>query len=271
MSLESDRYHERVVRHVESIDDTRVGKLVMERGDETANSFTPSMVDAMTEAVEETIGDVRSLVLTGEGEFSVGADLRSFEETPREMRPSMIDQTAAASNRFIRALRTAEIPVIAAVGGTAAGGGLGFALACDLIVMHEEAVLDTAYARIGLTPDNATPFFLTQTIGPYRARELLFSPRPVEADEAKDLGLANIIYGGSSTEFEDRVMEYATTMVTGPKSMQAETKTLVDTAFVGDLDQHLERERDTIKRISDSESFDEGLTAFFEKRSPEWT
>lgn len=270
MSVETERYHERVVRRVESVDGTRVGRIVMEGKDEGANSFTPSMVDALTEALEETVDDVQSVVVTGEGEFSVGADLRGFKETPHEVRPSLIDQTAAASNRFIRALRAADTPVVAAVWGAAAGGGLGFALACDLVVMHEEAILDTAYARIGLTPDNATPFFLTQTVGPYRARELLFAPRSIEATEAKELGLANVVYEGSVAEFQTRATEYAATMTAPPRSVQAETKTLVDTALVGDLDRHLERERDTIKRISDSESFEEGLTAFFEKRSPDW-
>ncbi|WP_129116187.1 enoyl-CoA hydratase/isomerase family protein [Halegenticoccus tardaugens] len=271
MNTDTKRYHERVVRHVEPVEETRVARVVMERRGEAANSFTPAMVDALTEAVEEAVDDVQSVVLIGEGEFSVGADLRRFKETPPEIRPSLIDQTAAASNRFIRAIRTAETPVIAAIWGAAAGGGLGFALACDLVVMHEESVLDTAYARIGLTPDNATPFFLTQTVGPYRARELLFAPRSIEAAEAEELGLANVVYGGSAAEFRTRAMEYAATMTMPPRGVQAETKTLVDTALFGDLDRHLERERDTIKRISDSETFDEGLTAFFEKRSPDWT
>ncbi|WP_101296802.1 enoyl-CoA hydratase/isomerase family protein [Halegenticoccus soli] len=270
MTARRERYHEHVRLCYEAENESRVAWLTMERGDKPINAFSPSMVDAMTEAVDAVSGTVRGLVLTGEEEFSVGANLRSFWETPREMRPAAIDSMAAASNRFIRALHAFEGPVLAAVGGTAAGGGLGFALACDLVAMHEDAVLDTAYARIGLAPDNATPYFLAQALGPYRARELLFAPRPIGAEEARNLGLVNVVYDGTPEEFRAKVSEYATTVTAGPTKVHAQTKQLVDTALLGDLDQHLERERDTIKRTSASETFDEGLNAFFEDRTPEW-
>lgn len=169
-----DRFHERV--RIEYGPKGRIAQLVMENSDMPISVFSSSMVDTMTEAVETVDGDIGCLILCGEDEFSAGADLRDVRNAPTEMRSAKIDAIAASSNRFIRALRSLSAPVIAAVTGVAAGGGLGFALACDLVMMHTDAMLDTAYARIGLTPDNATPFFLTMAVGPYRARELLFDP-----------------------------------------------------------------------------------------------
>lgn len=214
------------------------------------------------------LDEVGCLVLYGKPEFSAGADLDAIERTPQEMRPAKIDTIAAASNRFIRAIRERPAPVIAAVSGVAAGGGLGFALASDLIVMHAEAVLDTAYARIGLTPDNATPFFLVNTVGPYKARELLFDPKPITAGEAVDLGLTNDVVHESA--FIDAVTDRAATFAAGPTEVYAKTKRLVDTTFARSLDQHLEQERVAIKEMSDSDEFDEGLSAFLDEREPKW-
>lgn len=267
----SERYHDHVrLEWPRPNNPARVAWLVMETNDTPINSFTPSMVDAMTEAVEAVSGEISALVLYGEEEFSVGADLRMVRDAPREMRSAVIDSIAAASNRFIRGLRLLDAPVLAAVHGTAAGGGLGFALACDLIAMHADATLDTAYARIGLTPDNASTYFLTQAVGPYRARELLFDPDPLSAEKASELGLTNVVFDGTPNEFRGQVDEYTATLARYPTSVHARTKTLVDTALESGLDEHLERERDSIKRISDSAAFDEGLSAFFENRRPEW-
>lgn len=256
-----ERFHERV--RVDYTDDGRIAWLVMEKGDRPANVFGPPKLDAMIDAADSLAGSVECLVVRGEEEFAAGADLRDIYDTPREMRPAKVDGIASSANRFIRLLRALEVPVIAAVEGAAAGGGLGLALACDLIAMSEDAVLDTGFARVGLTPDNATPFFLARTVGPYRARELLLNPRPIPAREATDLGLANVSYEGEGKEFYAAVAEYAETMANYPANIQAHTKALIDSAFQADLDEHLEWERSAIKQASDSEAFERGLQSFF--------
>ena len=264
-----ERIHDQV--RIEYTANSDVACLIMERGEAPINSFTASKVDSMSDALEALNDTVDCLVFYGEPEFSVGADLRSVKEAPTEMRPARIDDIAAASNRFIQELRDFPAPVIAAVRGIAAGGGLGFALASDLIAMHEEAILDTAYSRIGLTPDNATPYYLTRTLGPYRAREVLFDPDPITASRAIDLGIATQRYEGSESEFLDAVLERAAVLANGPTHVHARTKRLVDTALEERLDDHLERERNAIREMSESEIFDEGLSAFLEKRDPNWT
>lgn len=243
----------------------------MERGDAPANAFDASMVEAMTEGLTTLPESTGCLVLRGDREFSVGADLAVVHEADEEHRPARIDAIAGASNRFIRALRDLDQPVVAAVNGTAAGGGLGFALAGDLIVMHAEAVLDPAYARVGLTPDNATPFFLARALGPYRARSLLFDPRPIDAEAALALGLADRTVPGDGAEYDDEVGELAADLARFPTSVQSATKSLVDAAFTDSLETHLEREREAIRRAAVSPTFHEGLEAFFENRPPDWS
>lgn len=257
-----ERFHERV--RVDYTDDRRIAWLVMEKGDRPANVFGPPKLDAMTDAADSLAGSVECLVVRGEEEFAAGADLRDIYDTPREMRPAKVDGIASSANRFIRSIRALDVPVIAAVEGAAAGGGLGLALACDLIAMSDDAVLDTGFARVGLTPDNATPFFLARTVGPYRARELLLNPRPIPAEEAIDLGVANVSYDGEGEPFYAAVAEYAETVATYPANIQAHTKALIESAFRADLDEHLEWERSAIKQASDSEVFERGLQSFFE-------
>ncbi|WP_122088668.1 enoyl-CoA hydratase/isomerase family protein [Halalkalicoccus subterraneus] len=254
---------------IEYVEDRTVARLVMEPGESPLNTFDPRKVESMAAAIRD-LDPVGCLVLYGESGFSAGADLGAIKGTPQEMRPATIDTIAAASNRFIRAVRDFPAPVIAAVSRVAAGGGLGFVLASDLVLMHEDAILNTGYARVGLTPDNATPFFLVNTVGPYKARELLFEPESITATEAVDLGLANDEYVVPESEFLNAVTDRAATLAAGPTEVYAKTKVLVDTTFEGSLDQHLEQERAAIKEISGSDTFDEGLSAFLEKRSPEW-
>ncbi|MBV0902910.1 enoyl-CoA hydratase/isomerase family protein [Haloarcula salina] len=265
---ETRRYHEEVYADIDA--DRGVAWLVMESDDDGVNSFTATSVDALTDAVTELRSEIDCLVLFGQGNFSVGADLTDVQDTPQELRPPKIDNTAAASNRFIQALRSLDAPVIAAVEGIAAGGGLGFALACDMVAMHDEARLDTAYARIGLTPDNATPFFLTRAVGPYQARDLLFDPRPISATEADSLGIADRVFDGSPAAFREEITELAGRLAAGPTDVYGKIKTLVDSAFHSQLDEHLELEREMIRAASESDTFDEGLNAFVEKRDPEW-
>lgn len=264
----SRRFHDRV-----RLDTGHAGHLawlVMERGHGPANAFTAPMVDAMTDALAAISDSVRALVLRGEREFSVGADLAAVFDAPPDRRSATIEAVAAASNRFIRSVRRLDRPVVAAVNGTAAGGGLGFALAADVVVMHADAVLDPAYARVGLTPDNATPFFLARTLGPYRAMDLLFRPRAVGAEEARELGLSVLTVEGDPDEFDAEVGAFATEIGRVPVGVQAATKSLVEAAYTESLDAHLEREREAIERAAASGVFEEGLDAFFEDRTPEW-
>jgi 2-(1,2-epoxy-1,2-dihydrophenyl)acetyl-CoA isomerase len=248
----------------------RVAWVVLEPGDEPMNSFTAPVVDAMREGVEVAAERARVVVLRGEGQFAVGADLRHIRDQSPESRSAAVDGIVSASNELVTAIRAAPALVVAAVTGVAAGGGFGFALACDLVVAHDEAVFDAAYARIGLTPDNATPFYLARLLGPYRAREVLFSPDPLSAEDARDLGLVAAIYGGSPETFDDEVAVFAERFARHPSALVGETKALIDSAFETGLEDHLALEREAVVTASGTDRFAEGIDAFFDRRDPDW-
>lgn len=267
MTTRTDRPHDRV--RVEYRSD-RVAWVVLDPGEGSANSFTASVVDAMREGVEAAAERARVVVLRGEGGFAVGADLRHLREQAPDARPATVDDIVSASNDLVTAIRSAPALVVAAVTGVAAGGGFGFALACDLVVAHEAARFDAAYARIGLTPDNATPFFLARLLGPYRAREVLFSPDPLSAREAQDLGLVSAVLDGSPAAFDDAVAAFVAPFTRYPSSLVGETKALVDSALGTDLETHLGLEREAVVAASETDRFAEGLDAFFAQRDPDW-
>jgi 2-(1,2-epoxy-1,2-dihydrophenyl)acetyl-CoA isomerase len=266
----TERFHDRVRVEFADGDDARLAWLVVEPGDGPVNSFGAGTVEGMTAALDAAVERARVVAVRGEGGFLVGADIRHLRDSSAAARPDAVDDIVSASNEFVRRVRDAPALVVAAVTGTAAGGGFGFALACDLVVAHAEAAFDAAYARIGLTPDNATPFYLTRLLGPSRARQLLLSPDPLPAREAHDLGLVAAVVDGPLDEFDDRAAAFLDPYARAPPELLRETKRLVDTALETTLDEHLALEREAVVEASTTERFAEGLDAFFERRDPDW-
>ena len=157
---------------------------------EAANSLngelSAQLVDALIRAEEDAA--VRALVISGgTGRFfCAGADLKSFYAAPGALK-SRVSMVHVALSRIVRA----PFPVIAAVNGTAAGGGMGLACGCDLIVAGESARFIMAYTRRGLSPDGTTTYFLPRRIGIGRALELAYTNRTLSAGEALEWGLVN--------------------------------------------------------------------------------
>jgi 2-(1,2-epoxy-1,2-dihydrophenyl)acetyl-CoA isomerase len=171
----------------------------------------PEAGNAMTTPMRDTIGDwmieasadpwVRSVVLTGAGEkgFCTGADIRSQRRDPPpvpEGAPERITGDTARVirsgwGRLVQSIMDCEKPVIAGVNGTAAGGGMHLALACDLVVMAEESKLISVFVRRGIAPDAGGAYILTRLVGLSKAKEILFFGDDIPAAEAYRIGLAN--------------------------------------------------------------------------------
>jgi 2-(1,2-epoxy-1,2-dihydrophenyl)acetyl-CoA isomerase len=171
----------------------------------------PDAGNAMTTPMRDQIGDwmieasadpwVRAVVLTGTGEkgFCTGADIRSQRRDPPpkpEGAPERIVGDAARIirtgwGRLVTSIMDCEKPVIAGVNGTAAGGGMHLALACDLVVMAEEAKLISVFVRRGIAPDAGGAYILTRLVGLQKAKELFFFGDDIPAAEAHRIGLAN--------------------------------------------------------------------------------
>jgi 2-(1,2-epoxy-1,2-dihydrophenyl)acetyl-CoA isomerase len=228
---------------------------------------------------------VRVVVLTGAGGiFCSGADLKYIrgggeESELRYLTPEgravprgygeVFKQILEYLHSTISEIRRAPKPFIAAVDGIAAAGGFGLAMACDIVVASERASFEWAYSRTGLTGAESSTFLLPRLVGLRRALELILLNPRLEPYHARDLGLITKVF--RTAEFEDRVRELAERLAAGPTAAYGIAKGLMNLAAgIDRLDQHLDRELDELARIADTPAFAEGLSAFVEKREPDF-
>jgi 2-(1,2-epoxy-1,2-dihydrophenyl)acetyl-CoA isomerase len=227
------------------------------------NSVDDEMIGAIRTAIRAVREDaaIRSAVLIGNGRcFMAGADLSVFHSELADA-----SRTAArlidGFHAMLREIRAMPKPVIAAIAGNVAGGGVGLALACDLAVMADDARLISGYSKLGTSPDAGTTWSLTRAVGARRAFELMCLNTPVSAQEALALGLVNRIVPAQAVETAQRLAEGAPMAV-------ANIKSLVETAGDFDFSSQLDEERASFIECAATDQFREGINAFFERRSP---
>jgi len=212
---------------------------------------------------------IRAVVLRGKpGAFCSGADLKCIRAADQPYGESF-KQILEYIHSTISEIRRAPKPFIAAVDGIAAAGGFGLAMSCDLVVASERALFEWAYAKTGLTGAESSTFFLPRLVGLRRAMELLFLNPRLDARAALEMGLITAV---SAVEtFDEDVMAMARKLAEGPTEALGIAKDLMNQAAGMDrLDYHLDRELDQLARIANGEQFAEGLSAFFEKRVPQF-
>ena len=165
----------------------------------TRNAFTPDFLTS----IEQIIGTckenkkITALILTGtNGVFSAGGDIKGMVKRIElgDQHPDYIRERIYKLNEWLQQLRHLDIPVIAAVNGPAYGAGFGLALCADFILASEDARFCASFCRIGAIPDCGVLFTLPRMIGLQKAKELMYTGRPIDADEAKDLGIAMDVY-----------------------------------------------------------------------------
>jgi 2-(1,2-epoxy-1,2-dihydrophenyl)acetyl-CoA isomerase len=148
------------------------------------------------------------------------------------------------------------------------GGGAGIALASDLVFASEKAVFGFPFAKLGLSPDSGTSFFLTRQVGLKKALEILFSGEGIKAKEALELGLINRIVPGE--ELEEVARSNALRLASGPTRALADTKRMAKKCLRISLDDALENEEAAQLKLYYSEDFLEGKKSFLEKRKPDF-
>src|SRR4051794_34825990 len=162
-------------------------------------------------AQAEDDDDVRVVLLTGTGEaFCVGADLRGVDLSASG---GQIPPVSMSRNLFLALLELSK-PLVGAINGVAAGGGLGLALCCDIRLGADDARFATSFSRIGLTANDAVAWLLPRIVGIAKAVELIAIPTPIDAIEAERIGL--ISYRYANHEFEARVDEFLDQLLTAP-------------------------------------------------------
>jgi len=232
------------------------------------NAVDDEMIEAIRAAIRGVRDDaaVRSAVLIGNGRcFMAGADLSAFH---RELDGA--SQTAArlidGFHGMLRELRSLPKPVIAAIAGNVAGGGVGLALACDLAVMADDARLISGYSKLGTSPDAGTTWSLTRAVGARRAFELMCLYTPVSAPEALALGLVNRIV--PAAQLAAQAIDMARQLAEGAPMAIANIKSLVEAATHSDFSSQLDREGAFFHACAGTDQFREGISAFFERRPP---
>ncbi|WP_329045044.1 enoyl-CoA hydratase-related protein [Amycolatopsis sp. NBC_01488] len=237
------------------------------------NAMTVTMF-AELEDLAFTLGeddDVRAVVLTGAGKaFCAGYDLDDADELAGLTALGMLDRQERAA-RGLSALRALRVPVIAAVNGAAAGGGLSLALAADIRLAARSAKFNAAFVRIGLSAgDLGASWLLSRTIGPALAAEIAYTGRFVLADEAERIGLVN------KTVDDDRLLDEALSMAqlicaNSPGGVQLSKRALQANMEIGSYAAALELENRGQALLTRGEDMPEALAAFKEKRAPNFT
>jgi 2-(1,2-epoxy-1,2-dihydrophenyl)acetyl-CoA isomerase len=211
--------------------------------------------------------EVRVVVLTGEGKaFCSGQDLKSGSP---DVKRSFIDSLHKRYNPIIRALRTLNKPVICRLNGVAAGAGCSLALACDLIVAAEEAMLTEVFVNIGLVLDSGSSYFLPRLVGSAKAFELATMGTRVKAPDAYQMGLVNKVVPMS--ELDEAVAFYTDYYAKAPTKAIALMKKMLNKAGHSSLDDILDYEAYCQEIAGNSEDYKEGVNAFLEKRKPNFT
>ena len=245
-----------------------IGKITLNRPDKY-NAFVRGMALELQKKLDECRSDktIRCIIISGSGKaFCAGQDLKEAIEPNG---PTIEEIVQQHYNPIIKKIREIEIPVIAAVNGVAAGAGANVALACDIVVAAKSASFIQAFSKIGLIPDSGGTYFLPRLIGIQKAAALMITGEPVSAEKAETLGMIYAVYEDS--EFETSAMKLADTISSMPTKGLGYTKKLLSQTFNNSLEDQLSLEAETQALCASSKDHQEGIKAFMEKRTPQFT
>lgn len=234
---------------------------------EVLNAFNRQLAHDLRDALIRAAGDrsVRAVVLRGaEGRFSAGADLKQGFPSDRRVE----DLLNTDFRPVLDMVAGMEKPVIAAVAGPAAGIGLSFALACDLVMMADDAYLLSPFAAIGLIPDGGATWLLVRTLGYHRAYQLCVECERVPAARCLELGLANRVVPAGDLEAES--LAWAESLAERAPLALARTKLAMRAAMTLSFSEAVAYEAHLQNVCVESEDAQEGVAAFLAKRKAEF-
>jgi 2-(1,2-epoxy-1,2-dihydrophenyl)acetyl-CoA isomerase len=232
------------------------------------NSFTVEMKEALAAALKDASRDraVRALILTGAGRaFSAGQDLK---ERQTDGAPDLGTELRSRYNPIVLAMRRLEKPIIGAINGVAAGAGCSIALACDIRLASDRASFMQLFGRVGLVPDTGSSWLLPRLIGYARAAEMVFTTDPVDAPTAERIGLVNRVVPADQLMVE--ATELARRLAQSAPLALGLAKRGLNRALDASLEEALEYEAQLQSIAGRSADHREGVSAFVEKRQPEW-
>lgn len=232
------------------------------------NSFNDEMHRALMTALKAALDDrKRAILLTGAGRgFCAGQDLGDRDPAKMEGSPDLSQTLVEFYNPLIRLIQQANVPVICAVNGAAAGAGANLAMACDIVLASDKAKFVQSFANVGLVPDAGGTWNLTRLLGPARAKGLAMTGEPIMAEQAADWGM--IWKAVSSDNLMTEARALTERLANGPTKGLSHVKQAITAAATNSLDEQLELEASFQKICGESHDYAEGVSAFLEKRSP---
>jgi enoyl-CoA hydratase len=246
--------------------DRNVATLTIDR-QEKLNALDPQVVEEIGQALLDLEAEgPRAIVVTGAGEraFIAGADIGAMSV----MRPLEAKRFSEIGHAAMALLDRSPIPTIAAVNGFALGGGCEVALACDIRVAAENATFGFPEVGLGILPGMGGTQRLPRLIGPALAKELIFTGRRISAEEAREIGLVNrVVAEGEALDVARELADEIS--ANGPLAVR-HAKAAANRSLDVDLVSGLEYEADQFALLFATEDAREGMTAFSEKRRPEF-
>ncbi|UOE57532.1 enoyl-CoA hydratase/isomerase family protein [Bacillus sp. CMF12] len=231
---------------------------------EKLNAFTEQLNKEVQQSIKQASRDkdVRCLVITGEGRaFCSGQDLQGVNE---DMDHGEV--LRRFYNPMVLELHKCKKPVIAAVNGVAAGAGMSLALACDFRLLSDKASFLEAFIHVGLVPDAGNLYFLPKLIGHAKAMELAVLGEKVNAQEAKELGLATKVI--PMEKWQDEITAFAERLASMPTAAIAIIKKNLKASWESTLEECLERDAQGQRLAGLTLDHKEGVAAFMQKRKP---
>jgi 2-(1,2-epoxy-1,2-dihydrophenyl)acetyl-CoA isomerase len=245
-----------------------LGRVTLNRPD-TLNAWTAEFGRELKQVITADAADpsVRAVLVTGAGRgFSSGADLREGFDPADDGMPDVRKELHELYHPIIAGIRRLEKPVVAAVNGPAVGIGASLAFACDLVLAAESAFFGLAFVNIGLMPDGGSTLFVPAAVGKARAFQMALLGERIPAERALEWGLVNRVLP------DDRLMDEATNLVErlakGPTRSYASSKQALNRMLYPDLDGQLDLEAELQHALARTRDFQEGVSAFVEKREP---
>ena len=231
----------------------------------TMNALTGDLVDELKVTIQDAATDesIGAVILTGTDKaFCAGGDLQRLSQgfTPVEAFEYLKGFT------WVSDLVNMEKPVIAAVNGFAVGAGFTLAMMCDLVMASQNAKFGLAFVNVGLVPDLGASYFLTRTLGLQRTKELAFTGRNMDADEAYRIGVATMVVPPES--LEEEALKLAKKLANGPRVAIRTGKRLINRAVDLGFEELLDLEAFSQAQCFQTEDSKIAMEAFFNKTKP---
>jgi 2-(1,2-epoxy-1,2-dihydrophenyl)acetyl-CoA isomerase len=248
--------------------DDHVARITLNRPDRL-NSFTAQMHEELRSALADA-AEARVIILTGAGRaFCAGQDLNERSVAAGGEPVDLGATVEAGWNPLITALTSMPQPVIAEVNGVAAGAGANIALACDIVIAARSAKFIQSFSAIGLIPDSGGSWILPRLVGQARAMGLALTGEPLAAEKAEEWGLIWKCVDDETLGSE--VDSLAAKLASLPPLGLAAIKGIIRSTWGRALDEELLLQRDEMRRLGFTEDYREGVAAFLEKRTPNFT